>query len=591
MADHAYDTGKSMSYFWRFFREFIAPNRMAVTLLVVNVLIRVGLGLWWPYANKTMVDRVLVTHSPAWKIGMIVIVVGYSIIVMNQALVFLFNRLLFRLLMVITQRTRTVVADHLLKLSQQFYDASHAGRLLTTAVGDPGTITHVLTAGMINAFANALIVLGGYFILIRMNPVLTLAITGVFPFMIAAFFWLRPHMRVLSEKIRENWGIIGGMVAEKIGAVRVVRSFAAEDMEAGRFRERVVLHRDLHVEYNRYAATYGLVNGLSIHLGYMIVFLLGGWYYLNGKTTLGTVVAFYGYFQSLWPAVLQICNVPQMIVQASGSLTKVFQLLDVPVKIASKPGAREFDADLREIVCENVSFRYGENLSWSLRNVSLTIHSGTQTGIIGPSGSGKSTLMALLLRYYDPTEGRILVNGVDIKDWELISLRRAFGLVPQEIMLFSGTIRENVLYTHDKRSDAVIMEALERAEAFGFVKEMEKGLDTEVGERGVSLSGGQKQRLAIARALLARPQVLVLDNCTSALDGETEQKLLRTLREFMAGKTACIVSHRVASVAHCAQIVVMDAGRIVELGTADELMEAKGYYADIHAQQSVLLSG
>jgi ABC-type multidrug transport system fused ATPase/permease subunit len=280
-----------------------------------------------------------------------------------------------------------------------------------------------------------------------------------------------------------------------------------------------------------------------------------------------------------------------MVVQASGSLTKVFQLLDVPVKIASKPGAREFDEELREIACENVSFRYGENLSWSLRNVSLTIHSGTQTGIIGPSGSGKSTMMALLLRYYDPTEGRILVNGVDIRDWELISLRRAFGLVPQEIMLFSGTIRENVLYTHDKRSDAVIMEALERAEAAGFVKELEKGLDTEVGERGVSLSGGQKQRLAIARALLARPQALVLDNCTSALDGETEQKLLRTLREFMAGKTACIVSHRVASVAHCAQIVVMDAGRIVELGTADELMEAKGYYADIHAQQSVLLSG
>ncbi|MEK7765619.1 MAG: ABC transporter ATP-binding protein, partial [bacterium] len=320
-----------VSHAWRFFREFIAPHRTVVTLLVANILLRVAAGFWWPYANATMVDRVLVAAAPAWKVAMTIILVGFVVLTFNHLLVFLFNRILFRLLVVVTQRTRTRLADRMLKLSQQFYDASHVGRLLTTAVGDPGSITQVMTAGMINALANALIVLGGYVILLNMNVTLTLAITAVFPGMVAAFFVLRPRMYAVSEKIRENWGIIGGMVSEKISAVRVVRSFVAEDVESDRFRKRVERHRDLHLEYNRYAATYGLVNGLSIHLGYMIVFLIGGWFYLQGRATLGTVVAFYGYFSSLWPAVLQICNIPQMLASAAGSLTKVFRLLDEPL--------------------------------------------------------------------------------------------------------------------------------------------------------------------------------------------------------------------------------------------------------------------
>jgi ABC-type multidrug transport system fused ATPase/permease subunit len=576
------------SFFWRFFREFIAPHRAVVSILIANILVRVTLGLWWPYANKTMVDRVLVSDHWSWSVGIVVIVVGFCILFANSFLVFLFNRVLFRLLVVVTQRSRTVLADHMLKLSQKFYDASHAGRLLMTAVGDPGAITHVMTAGMINALANALIVLGGYVILIHMNLPLTLAITAVFPGMIAAFFWLRPKMRSTSEKIRENWGILCGMVVEKIGAVRVVRSFAAEDFEAERFGKRAFLHRDLHVEYNRYAATYGFINGLLIHIGFMIVFVYGGWLYLKEQATLGTIVAFYGYFGSLFPAVIAVCNLPQMVAQASGSLTKVFKLLDEPIEIASAPDAPRLEEPVREIVFEKVSFRYAPVLPWALRNVSVTIQAGRQVGIIGPSGCGKSTLMALMLRYYDPTEGRILVNGRDLREWELASVRRAFGLVPQDVILFSGTIRENVLYTQGARDDAAIWKALEESMAADFVREHAEGLGTLIGERGVSLSGGQKQRLSIARALLTDPEILVLDSAMSALDGETEQKLLGTLRSFMKGGTAVIVSHRVGSVAACDRILVMDAGRIVEEGPPAELRDGHGYFADIYRQQSAL---
>jgi len=575
-------------YFWRYFRMFIAPHRTVVALLTVNILVRVTLGLWWPYANKTMVDRVLATEHWSWHIGMLVLGIGYIIFFVNSFLVFLFNRVLFGLLVVVTQHARTTLAEHLLRLSRKFYDASHAGRLLTTALGDPAAITHVMTAGMINTLANALIVLGGYIILVRMSLPLTLAITAVFPGMVAAFFWLRPKMRDMSERIRENWGILSGMVAEKVGAVRIVRSFAAEDLEADRFGKRVNRHRDLHVEYNRYSSIYGFINGILIHIGFVIVFVYGGKLYLEGRSTLGTVVAFYGYFLSLFPAVLAVCNMPQMVAQATGSLTKVFRLLDEPVDISSPPGAARLAEPIREISFEKVSFRYAPELPLALRNVSVSFKAGEKVGVIGPSGSGKSTLMALMMRYYDPTEGRVLVNGRDLREWDIASVRRAFGLVPQEVILFSGTIRENVLYTQGSRSDAEVWKALDDSMASGFVREHPEGLETVIGERGVSMSGGQKQRLSIARALLTDPEVLVLDSCTSALDGETEQKLLATLRAFIKGGTAVIVSHRVGSVMDCDRILVMDAGRVVEEGNPAKLRDEHGYFADIHRQQSAL---
>jgi len=298
------------------------------------------------------------------------------------------------------------------------------------------------------------------------------------------------------------------------------------------------------------------------------------------------VVAFYGYFQSLFPAVIAVCNLPQQVAQASGSLTKVFRLLDEPLTIASPTDAPRLNDPIREVVFEKVSFRYGPDLPWALREVSATMRAGEQLGVVGPSGCGKSTLMALMLRYYDPTEGRILVNGRDLRDWDLGSVRQAFGLVPQDVILFSGTIRDNIVYTREARDAAEVDRALARAEAAEFVGKLEKGIDTEIGERGISLSGGQKQRLSIARALLTDPELLVLDNCTSALDGETEQRLLAALREAMAGKTAITVSHRVASVASCDRVLVMNQGRVIEEGAPGKLLEAGGYFAEIFARQS-----
>jgi ABC-type multidrug transport system fused ATPase/permease subunit len=320
----------------------------------------------------------------------------------------------------------------------------------------------------------------------------------------------------------------------------------------------------------------------------MLVFLVGGLLLFRGLTTKGTIVAFYGYFNRLFPAVLLICNLPQQILSAQGSLDKVFGVLDAPVLIRNRPGARDFDEPLRRIDFDRVSFRYGAHLPLVLDALSLGMASGGQIGVIGPSGAGKSTLMALLLRFYEPTEGAVLVNGRDLRDWDLRGLRRAFGLVPQEQMLFTGTIRENIAYARAAQGDARIWAALDEAEAADFVRGLDKGLDSRLGERGVSLSGGQKQRLAIARALLSDPQCLVLDNCTSALDGETEQRLQETLRRILEGRSALIISHRASSVVHCRDIWVLDGGRLVERGPARELLETPGYFRAIHSQQAGL---
>ncbi|MFH1024177.1 MAG: ABC transporter ATP-binding protein [Planctomycetota bacterium] len=582
-------------YFGRFLREFVLPYRTVVAILTILVLVRAGLGLWWPFSMKILVDQVLINPRPSLDLALVLLGSGFAVIGLNFLLLYFFNRALYQLLVVVTQRIRTRVADHLLALPQAFYDASHAGRLLTTAVSDPDTITQTLTAGVINASANAFTVLGGYVILARMSLPLTAAITIVFPITVIIYFLLRPRIIEAGQRGRENWGILSGMVSEKIGAVRVVRSFAQEELEADRFRQRVMLHRDIHMESNHLGALYGFWNGLTIHFGYIIVFVLGGWLYIQGRTTLGTIVAFYGYFQALWPAVLQICNLQQQIASASGSLSKVFRLLDEPLTIHNNPGAVPLREPLRGIVFEKVSFRYGANLPWVLRQVSFRLAAGEALGLVGPSGAGKSTLMALLLRFYEPTEGRILVNGKPLADWNLGDLRRVFGLVPQDVILFSGPLRDNVRYAQGDVPEERIWEALEEAEAAGFVREIPERLLARVGEHGLSLSGGQKQRISIARALLTKPELLVLDNCTSALDSETEARLQETLWKILesrpnpAGKgrrTAIIISHRISSVMRCHRIIVLDGGRIIEQGTAEELLRRRGYFHGIHEEQT-----
>jgi ABC-type multidrug transport system fused ATPase/permease subunit len=576
------------SNFWRFFREFVFPHKLALFLLVGNILIRAGLENWWPLSIGWMTDEVVLPalKGPfSWQLFATIAGVGFGVYLVNSLLIWVFNPLLNNLLTVVTQRVRTRLAAHLLKLHAQFYDSHQAGRLLTTAIEDPQSITQQLTAEMIRTAASFFAILGSYGILLHYSVTLTLAISCVFPVMALSFFLLRPKIVDASENVREHWGQMIGLVAEKLAAVRVVRSFAAEETEAAYFRKRVSHHADLNLKANYYGVLYGVCNGMAIYLGYALVFLVGGWLSFHGHITLGVVVAFYSYFQSLYPKVQQLFNLPQLITQASGSLSKIYGLLDEPLIIRSQTEAPDFQEVLKEIEFKDVSFRYRAELPWVLRHFSLKVFAGTTIGIIGPSGSGKTTLMQLLLRFHDPVEGQILVNGKDVRHWDLQSLRRAFGLVPQETILFSGPIRDNLLYSR-QADDGRIWDALEQAEAADFVKKLPERLEAKLGEKGVSLSGGQKQRLSIARALLTQPQVLVLDNCTSALDSETEKRLQATLRKVQAGKTAFEISHRISSVAHCSRILVMDKGTLVEQGTFDELVAGGGYFAAIHQQQS-----
>jgi ABC-type multidrug transport system fused ATPase/permease subunit len=586
-------------YFVRYIKEMVLPHPGAIALLTLNVVLRVGLGLWWPYATRAMVDDVLlpslstrldhgVVLGGIFPLGRysLVIGVGLLVLILNFWLLYLFNRLLSRLMAVVTQLTRTSLAARLLRQSQEFYDSSHAGRLLTVALQDPANLTQQLSANIVNALANGLVVLGGYVILVHMSVPLTLAISGVFPLMVLIFFVLQPAMIEQSEVTRESWGILMGMVSEKVNAVRVIRGYATEDAESDAFRRRAYLHADLNVGQTRLRALYGSLNGLCIHLGYLLVFLVGGRLYLQGHTTLGTLVAFIGYFSMLYPAVIQMCTLPQLISEASGSLTKVFQLLDRPPAVVNRPGARGFGDRLESVRFENVWFRYGPEFPWALRGVSLGLGAGEQMGILGPSGAGKSTLMALLLRFYDVAGGRVLVNDVDVRDWDLQGLRRGFGLVPQEPVLFSGAIRENLSFRNSGADEAGLWDALRTAEMADFVRGLPEGLDSVLGERGVSLSGGQRQRLALARALVGRPELLILDNCTSALDGETENRILGALRDTLKGRSAVIITHRAAGVLHCGRLAVLDAGRLAETGTPQELLAEPGYFRDIYTLQA-----
>ncbi len=581
----------SAGLFRRYLREMVLPHPGALALLGVNVALRAALGLWWPYAAKAMVDDVLVpslaAHAPfAVQRWALLAAVGVAVLALNFRLQWLFNRLLTRLLAVVAQLTRTRLAAGLLAQSQEFYDASHAGRLLAVALQDPANLTQQLSANIVNALANVAVVLGGACILLHMSPVLALAVGAVFPLMVASFLALRAAMEEQSRVNRESWGILMGMVAEKVHAARVIRGYATEDMESAAFRARATYHAGLNVEQTRLRALYGSLNGLCLHLGYLLVFFVGGELYLRGRATLGTLVAFNGYVTSLYPAVLQVCLLPQLVSEASGSLAKVYELLDRGPTVANRAGAPRLAGRIEELRFEGVSFRYGEHGPWALRGVDLRLRAGERVGVVGPSGSGKSTLMALLLRFYDVGGGRILVNGRDARDWDLASLRGAFGLVAEDPLLFSGSLRDNLRFGRPGAPEEGIWAALADADLEGFVRAQPRGLDSPLGERGLSLSGGQRQRLALARALVASPEALILDNCTSALDAETERRVLGALSRRLEGRSAFIISHRAGAVMGCARVAVLDQGRVSDLGTPAELAGRPGYFRDIVAAQS-----
>jgi ABC-type multidrug transport system fused ATPase/permease subunit len=478
------------------------------------------------------------------------------------------------------------------RLPLTYFDREQTGQLMARITSDVGTLLIFLNGASLQLACDLVLAAGVAVALFWLNWREALVSLAVLPLYVANHRYFAGRLRGVGRKLRGQVAALFALLSERVSAVRVVRSFAQEEKELAELDRRIDAHRDSGWAGLRLGAWQGAGAVLLAGLGTVASLAYGVHLIATGGLSLGELLAFYALAGQLYNPLVRLTQVQAMLSGTLAAVDRIGEALEEPETLTERPDARLLPRPRGHVALRGVSFAYRGGSPRVLEGIDLEIEPGTKVAILGPSGSGKSTLLALVPRLYDLPAGcgAVLLDGHDVRDLRLADLRRAAVLVPQQAMLFEGTIRTNLTYARPDAPPQDVARALEVADLAAMVEALPRGLDTPVGERGFSLSGGQRQRLALARALIADPAVLLLDDCTSALDAETEGRIQAALLELLPDRTCVIVSHKVSSVCRADHIVVLEAGRVVEQGGHDELLQRGGAYARTHELQTRALA-
>jgi ATP-binding cassette subfamily B protein len=478
------------------------------------------------------------------------------------------------------QDLRVRLFSHLQSLSIGFYSRNRAGVIISRLSNDVEALDQLVEDGMATLFQSGLTLIGVVVILVVMDAHLALLTFLALPLLAAGALAFRIASADAYRITREKIALITGYLQETLSGIRVVRAFGQEPRHIARFGElnqenRAANMKTVHLNAAYFPGVELLSSAVTVE-----ILVIGGIEAINGHTSTGVVFAFIAALNNFFDPIQQLSQLYTTYQSGMAALDKIFELLDEQPDLTDAPDALELPRIKGEVRFEDVSFRYGNDDEgiWALCDVDLVIPPGQTLALVGETGAGKSTFAKLVARFYDPTTGRVLVDGHDLRSVAAGSLRAQMGIVPQEGFLFSGTVRENIAFARPGASDEEVASAARAVGAEGFIESLEHGYDTEVGERGVQLSAGQRQLLAFARALVADPRILVLDEATSNVDVHTESLIEQGLRRLVAGRTAIVIAHRLSTIRHASRIVVLEHGRVVEEGTHDELLEAGGHY-------------
>jgi ABC-type multidrug transport system fused ATPase/permease subunit len=480
---------------------------------------------------------------------------------------------------------RLQLFEHLQSLSVGFYSKNRAGVIISRLTNDVEALDQLISDGLATLFQSTLMLLGVIVILLVLDPHLALLTFITLPVLGLGAFAFRIASADAYRRTRERIAAITGYLQESLSGIRIVRSFGQEQAHIARFAELNEENRRANLTTVYLNAAYFPLVELLSGLVTVEILVLGGIEVMDGHATTGVVFAFIAALNNFFNPIQQLSQLYTTYQSGMAALDKIFQLLDEKPDLQDATDATPLPRLRGELRFDHVSLRYGpdvEDAAWALRDIDLRVAPGETVALVGSTGAGKSSLAKLVTRFYDPTAGRVLVDGHDLRAVTAHSLRSQMGIVPQEGFLFSGTVRENIAFGRPEASEAEIITAARAVGAHSFIAALDHGYETEVGERGVQLSAGQRQLIAFARALAADPRILILDEATSNVDIQTETKIEEGMRRLVAGRTAIVIAHRLSTIRHADRIVVLEHGTVVEQGTHDELLDAGGRYWQLY---------
>ncbi len=567
---------------WRRMIGYLGPYRARLSLALFATLISAGLGLVFPAVIQQVVDSVLEQQNEQLlnQVTLFLIAVftlrSITSFVETYNLNYVGERILVDL--------RTELYSHMQALSLGFFVNRRVGELVSRISSDVTVMRSVLTNNINTAVQQTVTMVGAVIVMVVLNWRLSVFILLLIPVIMLIGLIFGTWLRRISTEVQDELASSTVVAEEVFQNIREVKSFVREPFEVKRYNSAIERAFDAALRLLRVRSVFGPLMGFLAFGGLSLILWFGGQEVLNGRLSGGELIAFLIYGLTVAGSFGALIGLYTSFQEALGATKRVFQILDTQPDVADGADAQVIQKAEGRISLEDVSFSYDDRLE-VIQNVSLEVNPGEILALVGPSGAGKSTTFNLIPRFYDPTSGVVKIDGIDVRSLTQASLREQIGIVPQETLLFGGTIRENILYGRLDASEVEIIDAAKAANAHDFIKELPDQYETIVGERGIKLSGGQRQRVAIARAILKNPRILLLDEATSSLDSESEHLVQEALNRLMQGRTTIIIAHRLSTIRVADRIAVLNKGYLVEVGTHDELMAKSGLYERLYSIQ------
>jgi len=579
-----------------FILDLIRPYRRWLVIVFAAMLVETAMSLAGPWPIKVIIDNVVGSHPlPEWlrwihdlpvardKMGLAVVAALATLLIaaIGSIADYIDNYYTESVGQWVAHDLRLRVYDHLHRLSLTFYDHQQTGPLLSTITNDVVTVQNFASSATLGILVDMLTIVMMLGLMFWLDWDFTLIAIGVTPFLLLFVMRFKKAVKNVTHEVRKRQSDIVSVVQQGLESVRVVKAFAREDLEDDRMDAASRAQVEAALKARRVKSLLSPIVAIVVAACTAIVIWRGAGLILAGAMTVGALTVFLAYLNKFFKPVQDLAKMTNSIAQATVSLERIRKILDTDIVIPERADARPMPTCRGEITFEEVAFGYDADAP-VLKSVSFNITPGQMVGIVGTTGGGKSTVVSLIPRFYDPVGGRVLIDGIDLKDLELASLRSKIGYVLQDTVLFHGTVRENIGYGRPNAKEEDIIAAAKLANAHDFIIAMPHGYDTMVGDRGLTLSGGQRQRIGIARAVIRDTPILILDEPTAALDTESERLVIEGLERLMKGRTVITIAHRLSTIRDADKIIVLKDGVVHEQGTHDELLKLNGVYAELH---------